>query len=290
VAGRKQETPRSGFTTVNGLQLHHLEWGPTDGPPLVLLHGHRAHSYIWSRAAPYLAPPYHLLAPDFRGHGDSAWSEEGYGTSRYAADVAGWTEAHGLERFALMGHSAGGRVAVAYAAAHPDRVERLVVVDIGPDAIPTRPFDPALAALPQRTFADLSQTVALLRDRYPAIGTAYLRRLARWSVRPTPDGGLTWKWDKRVRGNPSPREDFWNDLRALRCPTLIVRGGQHGYLSAESAARMQAAVPDCRVITIARAGHTLAEERPAVFATAVRAFLDAPASVSPREPATAGAR
>jgi pimeloyl-ACP methyl ester carboxylesterase len=261
---------------VNDVRLHHLEWGTGDGPPLVLLHGIRAHAYIWSRPAPHLTPPYRLLALDFRGHGDSDWSDDGYGNARYVADFAAWADAVGLERFPLVGHSAGGRVAVSYAAAHPGRVERLVIVDVGPDVGPTRPFDPELAARPHRTFDDLDHVVRVLRERYPTIGAAYLGRLARWSVRPGPDGRLTWKWDKRIRGQLRPADEFRADLRALRCPVLIVRGGEAAALSAESAAEMQALIStECRIVVLPRTSHMLAEERPATFAAVVRDFLGA---------------
>ncbi|HLH23552.1 MAG TPA: alpha/beta hydrolase [Chloroflexota bacterium] len=267
-------TLRRGHTLLKGLRLHHLEWGGPDWPPLVLLHGIRAHAYIWSRAAPYLAPPYRLLAPDFRGHGDSDWSDDGYGTPHYVADFAAWVDAQRLERFPLVGHSAGGRVAVSYAATRPERVERLVVVDMGPDVGPTQPFDPVLAARPQRTFDDLHHAIRVLRERYPTIDAAYLRRLARWSVRPGPDGRLTWKWDKRVRGQMRPADEFRADLRALRCPTLIVRGGEAAALSAASAAEMQALIPgESHVVVVPRTSHVLAEERPATFAAVVREFL-----------------
>ena len=263
---------RSAFTTVGGVRIHHLAWGPPDGPPLVLLHGLRAHAHVWERTARYLAPPYRLLAPDLRGHGESAWTDEGYGNARYAADLGGWLDAQGLARVDLIGHSAGGRVAVSYAAHHPERVRRLVVVDMGPD-VPIPAFDPKLAAAPPRRFADIGAVVALLRQRYPAISEAYLRRLARHSVRPSPEGALMWKWDTRVRGQAPPPEVFRADLRALRCPTLIVRGEQ-GYLRADWAANMQALIPESRVVTVPRAGHCVAEERPGQFAAIVRAWLD----------------
>ena len=263
----------SHFTDLGGLRLHHLVWGQPDAPPLVLLHGLRGHAWSWERAARHLSPPHRLLALDFRGHGDSDWSEEGYGTPRYARDVAAWIDALGLERFDLIGHSAGGRVAVSYAASHRDRVRRLVVLDIGPD-MEFQPFDPVLAALPRRVFDDLDHVIATLRQRYPTISGSYLRWLAARSVVPAADGGLHWKWDQRVRGQPPPPAQFIADLRALACPTLLVRGAQDGYLSAESAAGMQAMMADCRVAAIARAGHCLHEERPQTFANVVRAFLD----------------
>src|SRR5581483_10111104 len=221
-----------------------------------------------------LTPQYRLLAPDLRGHGDSGWSDDGYGNLRYVDDFDAWADAQGLGRFPLIGHSAGGRVALSYAVAHPDRVERLVIVDMGPEVGPTRPFDPVLAARPQRTFADVDEVVQVLRERYPTIGAGYLRRLARWSVRPAEHGRLTWKWDKRVRGQLRPADEFRADLRALRCPTLIVRGGEAAALTAESAAEMQALVPtECRIVEISGTSHMMAEERPATFAAIVRSFL-----------------
>src|SRR5262249_42669448 len=75
-----------------------------------------AHARVWTRAAPLLHPPYRVLAPDLRGHGDSGWSEEGYGTLRYVADLVGWLDALGLDRVDLVGHSAGGRAALMVAA------------------------------------------------------------------------------------------------------------------------------------------------------------------------------
>ncbi len=265
--------PRSVYTTVHGLRLHHLEWGSPDGPPLVLLHGLRAHARVWTRVVPYFTPPYHVLAPDLRGHGDSAWSDEGYGTPRYAADLAAWLDLLGLARLDLIAHSAGGRTAVTYAAAHPERVARLVIVDIGPTVGPRQPFDPQLAALPAREFDSLEHVASVLRERYPHIGERYLRQMARWSVRRYPDGALRWKWDKRVRGQPLPADLFRADLAALRCPTLIVRGGERAYLRADEAAEMKELVADSRVVTIAAAGHNVPEERPGSFAAAVRRFF-----------------
>ncbi|MBX5493476.1 MAG: alpha/beta hydrolase [Chloroflexi bacterium] len=269
---RAQTRPSSHYTTIERLRLHHLRWGPASGPVVVLLHGLRAHAYCWERLAPSLAPPFQLLALDFRGHGESDWSEDGYGTAAYLADLAAWLDVQELARVDLIGHSAGGRVAVAYAARHPERVRRLVVIDIGPDVV-FRPFDPTLAARPPRRFRELAEVVAALRPRYPTVSATYLRRLAAHSVRRAPAGGWQWKWDQRVRGQPPPPEAFRADLRALGCPTLVVRGAERGLLTAEGAARMQALVADCRVAAIPGTGHNLHEERPAVLARVVRAFL-----------------
>jgi esterase len=273
--------PRSVFTTIQGLRLHHLEWGPPDAPPLVLVHGLRAHAWAWTRAAPYFLPRHRVLAPDLRGHGESAWSDEGYGTPRYADDLGAWLDALGLARIDLVGHSAGGRTAVTFTAAHPDRVARLVVVDVGPDVGPTQPFDPVLAAQPAREFPSLDAAAALLRDRYPYISDSYLRRMARWSVRRYPDGALRWKWDKRVRGQPLPAALFRADLAALRCPTLIVHGGPRAYLRPAAAAEMQSLVRDSRVVAVPAAGHCVMEERPGTFAGIVQRFFDETAAARP---------
>src|SRR5215213_4899567 len=90
IASTDDGEPLSERDTVGGVRLHCLIWGPADGPPVVLLHGLRGHAWTWERVAAGLAPPYRLYALDFRGHGDSEWAAEGYGTPRYAADVAAW--------------------------------------------------------------------------------------------------------------------------------------------------------------------------------------------------------
>jgi haloacetate dehalogenase len=114
----------------------HLRIGGA-GPPLLLLHGHPQTHAMWHRIAPELAQSFTVIAADLRGYGDSgkpptAPGHEPYSKRAMARDMVRVMQALGFERFALVGHDRGGRVGYRMALDHPQRVERLAVLDIVP--------------------------------------------------------------------------------------------------------------------------------------------------------------
>ena len=120
------------------------------GPPLLLLHGHPQTHLAWHKVAPALARRFTVVATDLRGYGDSAKPEGGarhvnYSKRAMAADQVAVMRALGYERFRLIGHDRGGRVAHRLALDHPEAVEKLVVLDIAPTA--------AMYALTDKEFA-----------------------------------------------------------------------------------------------------------------------------------------
>jgi pimeloyl-ACP methyl ester carboxylesterase len=124
---------RSGYVMNAGNPLNYLEWGAADAPPVVLLHGLRGFAYSWRAIAERLADQYRCVALNLRGHGDSGPSPERDLTiDLYVTDVESLASQLQLARFTLVGHSLGGRVAMAYAAAHPERTRGIVVEDIAP--------------------------------------------------------------------------------------------------------------------------------------------------------------
>lgn len=109
------------------------------GPPLLLLHGHPQTHLTWHRIAPVLARRFTIVAPDLRGYGDSEKPPGGEGHGNYAkramaADQVAVMAQLGHERFAVIGHDRGGRVAHRLALDHAERVSRLVLLDIAPTA------------------------------------------------------------------------------------------------------------------------------------------------------------
>jgi pimeloyl-ACP methyl ester carboxylesterase len=126
--------PSDHHVQANGMRLHYLDWGNTHLPPMVLLHGGAQSAHSWDFFALALRDHFHVVAVDQRGHGDSDWSEAGdYDAPFHVADLAHFTDLLGIDRFVLVGLSMGGRNAYSFAAHHPQRVERLVIVDVGPD-------------------------------------------------------------------------------------------------------------------------------------------------------------
>ena len=107
------------------------------GPPLLLLHGHPQTHVMWHRIAPDLARTFTVVAPDLRGYGESSkppttGDHEPYSKRAMARDMVVLMQQLGFERFAVAGHDRGGRCAYRLALDHPERVERLAVLDIIP--------------------------------------------------------------------------------------------------------------------------------------------------------------
>jgi esterase len=270
--------PRDHRVSVGDHSLHYAEWGDPAAPPMVLLHGFMAHARTWDLFAADLARDYRVLAVDQRGHGDSDPAPGGvYGLDYYVGDFERFVEAVGLNRFVLVGMSMGGRNSMAYTARHPDKVERLVIVDIAPEAPP--PFAPNPNAPKDPGVFDTTEQVAdFLRGQDPYPPEEYRQAVARHSVRKGPDGRYYWKWDPALRGGPSPvAGDLWEALRSIRCPVLVVRGAESKILPRNLADRMIAELKDGRLVEAPRSGHPVQEDNAPLLISAVREFLGRPA-------------
>ncbi|MXX52995.1 MAG: alpha/beta hydrolase, partial [Dehalococcoidia bacterium] len=125
--------PNSKYITINDVRIRYLDWGTEGLPPLVCLHGHTGQAHIWDEFAEAMRGSYHVYALDQRGHGESGYASDGYARDRFVEDLAAFVDAIGLDRFTLAGLSMGGWHSMLYTADHPDRVERIVMVDIGPE-------------------------------------------------------------------------------------------------------------------------------------------------------------
>jgi pimeloyl-ACP methyl ester carboxylesterase len=125
-------SPRDGFADLpgRGLRLHYRDWGG-DGPPLLLLHGLSSNCRIWDLTAPLLVERFRVVALDQRSHGSSDQPDDGYEFDDVTADLHAFIETLPIKSPTIVGHSWGANVALAYAAARPDAVRSLVLVDGG---------------------------------------------------------------------------------------------------------------------------------------------------------------
>jgi len=282
------QVPAHSHTVVrDSIRLHHLEWGERGRPAVVLVHGSRLHAHVWNDFCRRSADRYHLIAVDQRGHGDSGWApEDGYRVEEFCRDLEAVVEARGIDRFTLIGHSLGGRVSMLYAHRHPERLERLVLVDITAG----QPSVPASVDLSREPGADPSETAPPREFDSHASATDYLsgllarapRHMVEESVvhgmRLTESGRYTWKYDPvlfRPRRSPVAGVDFWNLVSGIATPTLLQYGSESRIVTPELAARMAAAMPRCAVERIEGAGHALFTDRPDAFAASVARFLAA---------------
>ena len=125
------------YVEVRGARFHVALAGPEDGPVAVLLHGWPEHWWMWRAAiGPLATAGLRVIAPDLRGFGWSEVTPEGYCTDERADDVVALLDALGVERFAIAGHDWGGAAAAAIALAHPERVERLVAINVPHPFVP----------------------------------------------------------------------------------------------------------------------------------------------------------
>ena len=123
------------YVDVDGVVIHARVAG--SGPAILLLHGYPESSYMWRHVAPALTSDFTVVAADLRGYGESdAPADDAdhltYSRRAMAADQVGLMSALGHERFTVAGHDRGGRVAHRMALDHPERVERVAVLDIVP--------------------------------------------------------------------------------------------------------------------------------------------------------------
>jgi pimeloyl-ACP methyl ester carboxylesterase len=266
--------------TLRGQRFHYVEWGPAAAPPVVFLHGITGHARTWDDEARLLADRYRVLVLDQRGHGDTDPAPDGdYSDDALLGDLVAFTDALGVRRCTLVALSLGGRVAINFAGTHPPRVERLVIVDIGPEIAPVgRARVGALMAGAPERFESVEDIITHMRANAPLYTEAMLRHRAQHAVRPLPGGGFTWKYDRALReairqGRMRVPADLWPQWRAIACPTLLVRGALSDILSDETAKRMVDELPAARLVVVPGAGHTVPGDQPAAFQSLLREFL-----------------
>ena len=281
--------PTSRFFDSCGLRLHYVDWGNRDAPPLVLQHGGRDQARSWDTVARAMCDRFHVIAPDLRGHGDSAWAPGGdYGDAAYLADMAALLDGFGEEAVAIVGHSLGGSIALRYAALRPQRVRRLAAIE-GLRPIPAKAGEPAiravltewlarraqLATAEPRRFDDVEAALARMRRRLPTLSDKQLHHLTTHALRRDEAGGWRWKHDPALgAGVPIDLSDaalhaLWG---AIRCPVMLVHGEDSWAANPERDGRA-ALFADARVLSLAGAGHWVQHDRCEALVAALEAFL-----------------
>lgn len=249
---------------LGNIDFHWLEWGDADAPPMVLLHGLTGHAHIWDHMAPALAERYHVLAPDQRGHGDTGHAAT-YATADFIDDMEALVQHWRLASFVLMGLSMGGHNGMAYAATHPERITRLIVIDIPPrmdrQSTPNWDVISRLAETGHTPFATFDDAVAAARAGTPTAPQANLEYRTKWNLNTLPDGHLVLKYDPKAPAHWEPA-DLWDRLPLIAAPTLLVRGGLTQVLPRNTAERMIAAMPDAALVEVPESGHSVPTDRP----------------------------
>ena len=275
-----QVQPIDKTVSVNGLKLNYLDWGNEGAPDMVLVHGLRGHRHSWDDFSALVCKDFHVMALDQRGRGESDWAPDGdYSTDAYVADLAGFNEALGLNKFTLVGHSMGGRNSMTFGGKYPEKLDKLVVVDVGPESDPRGGARIAreIINVPEE-FDSFEAVVEYMNKQNRFASDRVMRRRLTYATKELPNGKIGWRYDLAIRearrqGISSPQEDLWPALSRITCPVLVVRGAETDLLTLEVAQKMVETFADGQMVEIPSAGHMVFEDNPDDFNTAVIRFL-----------------
>jgi esterase len=252
--------------------LYHRNLGGAGDPPIVILHGMLGSSRNWQTAGRELASGRRVLAVDLRNHGHSPHADGmTYGEMR--ADVLAWMAAQGIVRADFVGHSMGGKVAMLLACGHPEKVSRLVVVDMAPKGYnwPQHRLEfAAMNALNLETLRSRAEAEAQFEPQVP--GWA-MRKFLATNLERRPEGG--WRWQINLPAitralpdlerNPLVPEDRYTG------PALFIIGGKSSYVRPEDRETILRHFPAARFEVLPESGHNPHIEARDAFVRAVAA-------------------
>ena len=273
--------PKEKSVNVNGMNLYYLDWGTEGKPKVLLLHGLRGHRHSWDDVSTEFYQNYHILALDQRGRGESDWAPGGdYSSDSFVADLEGFCAAVGLDKFILIGHSMGGRNSMAFAGKNAGMIEKMVIIDIGPDLNPigSGRITQEMIDVPEE-FNSFEAVLEYQSRQNRFCSEPVLRRRLTYATRELPNGKFGWRYDLEIReqrrnSTGAKQPDLWLTLPKINCPVLIVRGSETDTLGLETAEKMVEVLPDGKLVHVERAAHMVFEDNPVGFISVLHDFLD----------------
>ncbi|MBC8269823.1 MAG: alpha/beta fold hydrolase [Rhodospirillaceae bacterium] len=245
------------------------------GPPLIILHGLFGSKRNWASIAKALSAHFHVFCLDLRNHGESPWAD-GMDYATMAADVHGFIKRHALAGATVIGHSMGGKTAMALSLLHGEALNALVVVDIAPVAhsgADIRSYLETLMEVPLAAFRDRAEVEDHLSESITEAGirSFLLQNLVRSGER------LQWRINLAAIADDMDSITGFIDTghgRSYGGPTLFVAGGNSNYVQPRDHTVVGTLFPKARIEIIAGAGHWLHAEQPGPFLDLLKQFLD----------------
>lgn len=237
--------------------------------PIVLIHGLFGSLDNLGILARDLGKTYPLLQVDLRNHGLSARSEE-MSYRAMAADILDTLDANGIKKVIIIGHSMGGKVAMALTALAPDRVEKLVVIDIAPVAYHVHRHKEIFKAIHAVTDAGATTrqqaTEIMQRDiDEPGVIQFLLKSFSHGE----------WKFNVPVLEAQYETIIGWQPVPSWPHPVLFIRGGNSSYIEEQHREALTQQFPLSRAYVVSGAGHWVHAEKPEAVLRAIHRFLDA---------------
>jgi esterase len=276
-ATRLGPTSENRTISVRDLTFHYRTVGDPAASPVVMLHGIMGHAREWDVLVHSLASTRRMYVVDQRGHGRTDWAEH-YSASAMADDLIALVERLGLEQPAIIGHSMGGMVAMHAAARRPDLVDRLVVIDIGPDSV-AGPIAAELRefvrSLGRASYGSIDEAVAQWSGD-PWARPELVRHYVEHGLKAGDDQRLIWRFDgvglTQFFDQVSAVE-LWRSVDQITCPVLLVRGEHSPVVSADSAVQVVRRLANGQLVVVCDGAHDLGVQQPEAVADATAHFL-----------------
>jgi pimeloyl-ACP methyl ester carboxylesterase len=257
-----------------GRHVSSMVWGTTP-PELVLVHGGAQNAHTWDTVALALGRP--LLAVDLPGHGHSDGGPDGMlsiGTN--GADLATVVAALAPEARGVVGMSLGGMSSIALAAAAPELVRALVLVDITPGVTAEKSAPITNFVNGPASFDSFDELLARTIEHNPTRSESSLRRGILHNAVQREDGSWVWRYARFRSAAEAPRPEFgdwWAAISALTVPLLLVRGLAWSVVDDGDVAELRRRQPTVTVIEVEGAGHSIQGDRPLELARILDTFL-----------------
>jgi pimeloyl-ACP methyl ester carboxylesterase len=249
---------------------HHCQGG---GFPLIILHGLLGSSDNWQNISRKLAGQFQVCAPDLRNHGRSP-HDETFDYDAMGDDLLELMADRQFGRAHLLGHSMGGKVAMNFALRHPEKVEKLVVVDITPRAYePSHlPIFEALSSLDLSSFRERGEVDRALAAR---IKDVVVRQFLLKNLGRDEHGTLHWKPNLPVIRRKYNELNAALEVRGkFEGPALFIKGEKSDYITEADRELIARMFPNAQMAEIPEAGHWVHAEAPEKFITIVSEFLN----------------
>ena len=236
-----------------------------EGKPLLILHGYLGMSDNWKTLATQFASEgFQTHALDLRNHGRSFQSDE-FTYDAMVQDILDYCEGNNLEKVSIIGHSMGGKVAMFFATKYPEKIDKLIIADIGPKYYRPHHQD-IMAGLNAVDFSkkpERSDVEELLKPHIPDFGTRqFLMKSLYW----VETGQLGFRFNVSVFNDKIDNiGEALPENAVFEKPTLFLKGGSSNYIKEEDAEMIKKHFPNSEIKTIANAGHWLHAEKPKEF-------------------------
>lgn len=231
---------------VNGIQLAYQRRG--SGTPLVLLHGFPLDHHLWDEVVPLLEDTFDVIAPDLRGFGNSTMIDVPHRMDDYASDIAGLLDHLNISKAAIVGHSMGGYVALAFARLYPERVRGLGLVSSQVLADPPERKEGRYKSAADVSANGIGSVVESMTPKFTS--DEELQSYARASMERQPPAAYIGALKAMAE-----RADSTPLLSSLHVPVVIIHGDADALIPVDRAREVKAALLQAHLVEISGAGH-----------------------------------